>query len=193
MSDEQLKQKMRQLFANVFDFAGWPLMADAVAVGEPVVKKERLPLQISQREVVEMVNHAIDRIVALPPEPPPKGREERVAEVEAIIERHVVRSVSHIIAERIVATEPKVMSREEMLAVVMDNYVERERPIGLIVPGIHIAIDALVGKIPASDKRPEDGDCQQPTASCLQPAASERPDRLSKVIAAVNKWLDTME
>ena len=65
MSDE-LEQKLREIFAWVFDFSGWRQIADAILRNKPVVYKERRPLQMSQREVVKLINSAIDRIAKLP-------------------------------------------------------------------------------------------------------------------------------
>ncbi len=174
MSDE-LKKKMREIFAeewhNIGD-AGTAFSGGTTAY--------------SSAYTVAAIR-AIDRIAALPPEPPTdccdcdkvKGEKGRVEEVRDIIINDTICGRSHCtkIAKQIVATEPRAMSRKEIVEVVA-CYLKSRSAHGIAcdirqtplhnapwagqperlecwVRGIHYAIDALAGKTSASDDEVE--------------------------------------
>ena len=201
----------------------------------------------------------IDRIAALPELQPP-GREERVEQVRVILQDSWGGGINKDLAERIVATEPRAMSRKEMVEVAAESFDKPGfRSVAECIRqnnrstqqsfGALGVVDALVGKIPASgessigerswkaylagDSQPlqeviddlkeavvwkEKYERQAAHARRLEGvvrkrnekiarltaeiggvkdgvrvATAERSDRLDKVIAVVNKWLDEGE
>ncbi len=104
--------------------------------------------------------------------PPPKEKEERVEEIRKMLCDAAGKSPRGVfyyqgMAEQIVATEPKAMSREEMVEVVA-KLTEEERVFPenaaairqgnrscWFADGVLTAIDALAGKIPASNNEVE--------------------------------------
>ncbi len=148
MTMDERKQQMREIMAEELRGPGWTWAADLIEAN-------------SRREDGSLLSstilRALDRIAALPPKPL-EGRKERVEEVKKIILASVwftscswvYTGEAKVFAEQIVATEPRAMSRDEMVAVVVkkDYYCED------YLNGIDIAIDAFAGKIPASGKQP---------------------------------------
>ena len=100
---------------------------------------------------------------------PPKGREERVEEIRKMLCDAAGKSPRGVfyyqgMAEQIVATEPQAMSRDEIVEVVADRFARDEWAEDFVASvregsaddmtgsGVLTAIDALVGKIPASNE-----------------------------------------
>ncbi len=123
------------------------------------------------REILEAMLCAIDRIAALEPKPPLEGREERVEEIRKMLCDAAEKSPRGVfyyrgMAEQIVATEPRAMSREEMVGVAAARLRKKDltrtasdleaqymsHPTHCIL----IAIDAFAGKTSASDNEVEE-------------------------------------
>ena len=123
---------------------------------------------VSSTEVFAAFNRSINRLNQLLEPEPPKGREERVKQVELFVAgymRDSALSYCTQLAEQIVATEPKPMSREKMVKVVT-AFARQEKLtslandletgcLGTLACGALTAIDALAGKTPATDEKPK--------------------------------------
>ena len=152
MTMDERKQEMREIMAEEADKTGCHDFADSIR------HNQARP----GGWMADCINRALDRFAALPLESS-KGRKERVDVVAKILDSHLWPGSVRKQAERIVATEPRAMSREEMVEVVATfvrgqekwtdaKMIEEGNRMSYHSAGPLDAIDALAGKIPASNE-----------------------------------------